>query len=250
LWRLGEAWDEVALPVQVHAVVGDPLGEHLWLTTDGGLWHLHGHRTRPVRGVPEHQALAVETSGAALLVTETSLVRIRPGRFVAVAGLREGEIHGEPFTVELTPDAPEEVEEVVFEIDDAPAPAAWIQAPSALEILPAELAVGRHTLAYAVRYDDDEVVDGRIGFHVIEDRPVTWVDDIEPLQAARCEMCHGARGNAHPMHDLAAWRDEIEFIINAVRDARMPLPPNPPLTPALVDLVIRWREDGLTESWP
>ena len=192
----------------------------------------------------------METSGAALLVTETSLVRIRPGRFVDLAGLREGEVHSAPFTVTLSPDAPDEVEGVVFEIDAAPAPEEWIQETTTIEVRPAELEVGGHTLAYAVRYDDGEVVDGRVGFRIRQDLPVTWDDDVQPLMAARCKRCHGSHGSAHRMDDLPLWREEIELILSALRDGRMPLPPNPPLTPDQVDLVVQWRDDGLLESRP
>ncbi len=75
----------------------------------------------------------------------------------------------------------------------------------------------------------------------------TWSADVQPLFEAACEMCHGARSNARRLETREAFAADIDSILTAVREARMPLPPNEPLTAGDIEMLDRWRRADFPE---
>jgi mono/diheme cytochrome c family protein len=75
----------------------------------------------------------------------------------------------------------------------------------------------------------------------------TWSGDVLPLFDARCDSCHGERGNARRLDDIDSFSDQVDLVLIAVREQRMPLPPNEPLTDAEIDLIVRWQEAEFPE---
>ena len=80
-----------------------------------------------------------------------------------------------------------------------------------------------------------------------EVRVPRWSGDVLPLYQSRCDACHGPRGTARRLDDVVTFASQIDLIVAAVRDGRMPLPPNDPLTAAEIDLIERWRDAEFPE---
>jgi len=79
------------------------------------------------------------------------------------------------------------------------------------------------------------------------ERAPTWNADVKPLFEAACEMCHGARSNARRLETRGAFAADIDPILAAVREGRMPLPPNEPLTADDIEMLDRWRRADFPE---
>jgi hypothetical protein len=75
----------------------------------------------------------------------------------------------------------------------------------------------------------------------------TYSGEIAPLFEDSCAICHGERGNARRLDSYEAFSEQIDLILAAVREARMPLPPNEPLGDADIDLLVRWRDADFPE---
>jgi mono/diheme cytochrome c family protein len=70
---------------------------------------------------------------------------------------------------------------------------------------------------------------------------------VQPLFDLRCTQCHGPRGFAHRLDGYARFTAEFDAILAVATDGRMPLPPNPRLTPAQLQLLRDWRDAGFPE---
>jgi hypothetical protein len=70
----------------------------------------------------------------------------------------------------------------------------------------------------------------------------TWQDDIQPLFADKCSLCHSADNIASNLSTSAAWQESITDILLRVT---VDMPANdPPLAPAFVALIQSWQEGG------
>jgi hypothetical protein len=76
--------------------------------------------------------------------------------------------------------------------------------------------------------------------------PVGWEAAIQPFAEANCLRCHASVGGvARPSLDTyEAWSSNIDRIIRALDEGRMPAD-RQPLRNGTVDLVKKWRDDGL-----
>lgn len=74
--------------------------------------------------------------------------------------------------------------------------------------------------------------------------PVTWQGAISAFAEDNCARCHGGLGTARPLDDYETWTTEIDAILRALEEGRMPLD-GAPLLGGTVDTVRRWKEDGL-----
>ena len=114
--------------------------------------------------------------------------------------------------------------------------------PWTIELDPAVIGPGTHTLSVEARYVDGVVLRNELNFL----GPPTWTDDIEPIHLAHCTGCHGAANLAHTMDDVEAWRFEIIAIIDDVETGRMPYGA-PMLSPGKIELIRVWRDTGMLE---
>jgi hypothetical protein len=57
-------------------------------------------------------------------------------------------------------------------------------------------------------------------------------------------VCHGPNGYAHPLDTAALWLAEIDEILEAVREERMPRPPETPLPIESIAVIEAWKAAG------
>lgn len=74
--------------------------------------------------------------------------------------------------------------------------------------------------------------------------PVTWSDDVRAFSADNCERCHIPLGVGHPLDTYEAWTAEVDRIIDALEQERMPQD-GAVLVGGTADLIRRWKADGL-----
>ncbi|MCA9538876.1 MAG: hypothetical protein KC620_08305 [Myxococcales bacterium] len=240
-------WQTWALPFVPTALAGHHRAPDLWLAEGDALWQYREGRFRPVEGVAPFDGLRAEDDGSVLLHGAGGLDRVRPGRFVRLSGVDEGDVLEQMRAVAIEPTRPDLIARLTATIDEG-APMALAGPPWAVELVPVELGEGPHVLTVAATYTDDLQVEVQV--HFVVQGPPTWRGHVEPLFVARCDQCHGERGYAHRMDDPNVWQIEIAAILSAVEAGRMPLTPNPALTPAEIDQIRRWRDAGFPETWP
>jgi len=102
---------------------------------------------------------------------------------------------------------------------------------------------GRHTLEVTAK-----TVDGveskravHLDFEASASVRVSFVADIKPLAAARCDKCH-TTGTEPELSTLAQWREFAAAASTAVRDRRMPA--DGPMDAASIQLLARWASGG------
>lgn len=49
---------------------------------------------------------------------------------------------------------------------------------------------------------------------------------------------------------MEVWVEEFDQIVDAIVGNRMPLPPNPSVTPEQLELIRAWGQTGMLRSWP
>jgi hypothetical protein len=77
-----------------------------------------------------------------------------------------------------------------------------------------------------------------------EGRPITFAENIAVFSQNNCERCHAPLKVAHPLDTYEAWAAEVDRIIDALETRRMPQD-GAALVGGTVDLVRRWRDEGL-----
>jgi hypothetical protein len=75
-------------------------------------------------------------------------------------------------------------------------------------------------------------------------RPATWDDDISAFAVNNCIRCHAPLKIAHPLDTYEAWIGEIDKIVAQLEARTMPQD-GAALVGGTVDLVRRWRDEGL-----
>jgi hypothetical protein len=130
-------------------------------------------------------------------------------------------------------------------LDDVP----WVLDADLEGVLePAALGDGPHSLEVRVEHDDETpAVVVRVDFAVRVDVPPGWDADIRPIFSAECALCHGSGGSARDLGAKRDWVEQVDAILENVRQGRMPLPPNPPLNPESVGLIEAWRAAGFPD---
>lgn len=77
-------------------------------------------------------------------------------------------------------------------------------------------------------------------------RPITWSENIAAFSANNCERCHAPLKVGHPLNRYALWVSDIDRIIADLEIMKMPQD-GAPLVGGTVDLIRRWRDEGLRE---
>lgn len=84
---------------------------------------------------------------------------------------------------------------------------------------------------------------------------VTYVDDIKSIIDSRCTSCHGTTptNGAPPGSSFTTYtqvKNNVVKIINRINGTPSIMPPtgNSPLTQTQIDLIEKWKDDGLLEN--
>lgn len=77
-------------------------------------------------------------------------------------------------------------------------------------------------------------------------RPITWSEDIAAFSANNCERCHAPLKVGHPLNGYSLWVSDIDRIVADLEIMKMPQD-GAPLVGGTVDLIRRWRDEGLRE---
>lgn len=240
-------WHDFVLPFEVTGLAAHPEAPDVWLDAGGALWQLRDGRVRAIEGIPSYAGLRAEVDGSVLLFGDAGLARVRPGRFVYLGGVDEGGVVDRAVTITIEATRPELVESITAALDGAE-PSPLEGPPWQLTVEPGPVPEGAHTLRVVAEYSDGERALAELRFTV--QGPPTWEADVEPIFVEHCDACHGERGYAHRMETMETWVDEIDDIIDAIENNRMPLPPNPSVTPEQLDVIRAWAETGFLRSWP
>jgi hypothetical protein len=86
--------------------------------------------------------------------------------------------------------------------------------------------------------------DGTTLVRYAEIETVTYAEHIAPFAETNCLRCHTALGTARPLDTLETWVTDIDAIITQLEEQKMPAD-GAALVGGGVDLVKRWKEDGL-----
>ena len=236
-------WHPHPVVRDVAAIAGRASALDLWIQAAGEIWHHERGTFRQVADAPKGQLFGVASSGYALLGTAGQVVRLEAGRVVDLDGVADGDLVSAPTTVLLRAEAPSAIDDVTAAVDGVPIQVE--QFPWRVALDPRTLGDGFHSLTVHVTYaDGGPDGNGRVGFYVGASSIPRWAGDISVLSAERCDECHGERGNAHRMDTKDLWIEDIDRIGDAIREARMPLPPKPPLQPSKIDRIAAWRAAG------
>lgn len=262
LWALGKAglvrlgadgWKKVdpgAGPVS--GIAG--AGRVLWATAEEGLLRFdadEGSWTRAT-GLDAATLLAADAAGGAWVELGGALKSVQPARVPRVLGLDQNErvVLTEVEVTATFPPGPEPLE-VVYRILDEEIvthPPAFSMGGVAADerVLPYSLLgfpEGAQTLRATAHYADGSSAERVIPFDFapVDNTPLSWATDIQPIHVARCALCHEG-GPGHDLSGYEAWRAEAARIAQAVRDRRMPA--DGPLDPSEITTIQRWAQSG------
>lgn len=246
LWLAGMSGLHLWRDGQVSAVTPDGLSTDdariavsagvLWVASGEALWRLWSDRAGwqaevAVAGA-DHPWLAGADAGAAWASDGTTLRRAGASAVAEYAAPEHRGLAAAGAQVWLW-----DAESLWRLKDDTLWPVQGAGAPVAVAALGAEAAL----VATA-----DGLIEVTVG-EPPEPQIPTWSGDVLPIFDGRCDICHGQRGNARRLDDQDSFSSQIDLILAAVREQRMPLPPNDPLTDAEIDLIVRWQEAEFPE---
>lgn len=235
-------WAELPLEASVDAVLGHREADAVWLLSGDQIVHVGGDIFRSAPLEPSPAGAVTTAEGALLVFGDGGASLLRPRGNLSLTGLPSEGIRA-PVTLTLHVDDPATVDAVSADIDGAPVA---FDAQLALDLDPASLAEGPHTLRIEVSYTDWEQTSSLTQpFTVLP--PRTWADDVGPLYAAKCDGCHNPKWSSHPLDTAERWRAEIEDIYDNVVSGLMPKAPSLPLETAEIALIKEWWDAGMPD---
>lgn len=86
--------------------------------------------------------------------------------------------------------------------------------------------------------------DGTSLWRYAEIETVTYAEHIAPFFEANCERCHTAVGTARALDTFESWTENVDAIVAQLEERKMPAD-GMPLVGGGIDLVKRWKTDGL-----
>ncbi len=236
-------WHDHPSVSNVTAIAARTSADDLWVESNGKILHHEKGTFRKVPDAPEGRLFGIATSGYALIGDSAGVHRIEAGRIVDLVDINDGDLVSAPRLVMIRAESPSQVESMSAELDGEPI--VVHELPWRVDLDPRVLGDGFHSITVTVKYaDGGPDGNGRVGFYVGAASIPTWVLDISVLSAERCDECHGERGNAHRLDTKELWMEDIERVLAAVREARMPLPPKPPLQSSVIDRIAAWQAAG------
>lgn len=236
-------WRTIELVHGVKALAAD---YGLWIAAEDGVWREEDGVFHPTKAVA-HGAVFASAHDARLLTGGAEgLFEVRLGRMPEVIGLKPDQVLLAAATIEIHLAQREALSSASVTLDDAAL--AFDPAHPSLTFDPSMMEDGAHVLKIVAAYSDgaaDAVQE--INFATFRSRPPTWSADIAPLFADHCAMCHAVGGVGRRLDARQNWIENIDRILAATRERRMPLPPNPSLSAEAIDRIDDWRAAGFGE---
>lgn len=186
-------------------------------------------------------AFRVADVGGPLLVAGTQRIgRLRVKAVIELKGL-PAPVNA-PALVDVSAPYPALIRKIDADLDGT---AQWADTASRRAgIDPWSVPEGKHTFTVTVTYSDGPPLSVKTDVQIVRPPAPTWTRDVGPVYEARCKKCHGPNGSGHLMATPERWQAEISTILSAIKDRRMPLPPNEPLSGIEVALVAGWKVMG------
>ena len=206
-----------------------------WLARTDGLARVDGDAIHRIEGTAGLRLLSADARSA-IASGQGSLWRVIPGSDVAILGIESGAVLTAS-TALVAYGA-----RALF-LDGSALPGAPFRGGLRASIAPASLRQGDHVLG-AQTPGGQEI---SVRFSTLQGGVPTWRHDIEPFFRARCALCHGTGGNAHNLDGYALWKTDIDRILSAVSEGRMPLLPYPMLDRIEISRIDGWKSAGFPE---
>ena len=230
-------------PAPVQRLFGHVGSGVFWIETETALWWSDGLEFGRIDEGPQGEVVTVDDQGRLYAAGESGLTRLSVHRPLVLLGLAEGDAIEVATTVVLLPTDRQAVGEVLVELDGEPIEVT--QDPYSVLVDGLTMEQGAHNLWAEVTYGDDEVSASRFDFVVGSLESRTWRDDVQPLFADRCSLCHSSGGatGATRLGTKEQWEENIELILYMVSEAQMPLGSDA-LTPEEVGMIRSWKLGG------
>lgn len=198
------------------------------------------------------QPLGEEVSASAVVAASGDvLLALAGGALYARVDVDDGAVAWRPVALEASAEAvgASGVEAVTV---DPTSGAAWITGGAVLSRLDrGRVAVVERPAGLGVVSASAVTLDGALwlsdGAQLVRlgsDRPPVAYAEIAAFSESNCDRCHRSLGVAHPLDSYEAWAAEVDRIVSAIDEGRMPQD-GAPLIGGTVELVKRWRADGL-----
>ncbi|MCB9663460.1 MAG: hypothetical protein H6732_05090 [Alphaproteobacteria bacterium] len=237
--RVTSGWVALELP-EATDVLAHPRAVGAWIDTAEGWWHATADTLRRMALDPLDDA-SVDDGGRLVGRRGDEAVRVHPESRVVLAGLEPWTSLDEPVDVLLVPTRPESLAEVRVTLDGAELEV--LEDPLRVRLTPGALEAAVHTLAATATWLDGARHGApQLPFLTGDVELVTWEGQIRPLLQDRCGVCH-ENGTETILASKADFVANLDAVIDAVSVGRMPLA-GAKLTPAEVDLVVRWQAGG------
>ncbi len=241
LWERNgpDDWTEYRPSEQVTAVRAHPDGEGVWIHTRGpvviatseGL--TAGNRTIP-------GTARVDTLGRLLVPDDAGLLRYGTGPALAIAGLADESVLSGSSEVVLAPSTIGALSELSALVDGVAVPVDIATGTFTLDATSLD-PDQPHTFGATAQWEDGATATARtLRFTIDRAGTVTWEDDIWPIYANQCAICHG--GSAETQLDTPeAWSSRIDTLLDLVTRGAMPIG-GTPLTGSQIAAIEAWRE--------
>ncbi len=264
--REDNTWRTFALNPAPDLILADPATPHVWLVGDGVLYHaVDGNWARVEPAPPRAIGYAIKPDGTLLLGTATGLSAISPGRLLSLSGLRPRALLETATTIEVRVSDPE-LAMIDARVDGISVTTALdgegTDRAFRLDLDPANLARGSHSLTVTATYSDDDTrLSASLPFEVMY---ITWKDEVQPLYEARCSNCHNSVAGASTaiLTSPDSWESRFDCILcrvtvpidtsspecRACDDFASQMPPGGKLTDTDLDHLRRWRLEGFRKE--
>ncbi len=251
-------WFEV-VDVEAAEIAGHPGAPDVWWRSPSGeVGHLYGDYMGSAQGVMWSERVEVDVLGRLLTWDEAGALR-RHDRVHRVV------IPEAPETSVMLPHAvgvyvsfPGRLERLVASVGGQRAEIVMPSSASSTAdvMIPAAVGAGRHTLEVSAYFDMITPPATASAPVVTELGEVTWSEHIEPIFKQSCASCHGVQ-NVYQLDSAQSWQtaavpegstqSSFEYILSWLESGNMPPGDLPKLTPAQVELIIEWRDQGFAE---
>ena len=235
-------WYQHSFPKNVTTMVGKPRVLTTWFEADEGIWRHQGGIFRKIILVNEVRLLGMSESGYAVVASDSGISRLETGREVSLEGLDDGVLVNGFTRVIIRPPDSTKIDRIEAYLDGGKMD--LLPFPWRVEFDAEDLPDGFHSLVIRVIYNDGGPEGtARVGFFVGLASTPTWRLEMSFLSQNKCQLCHNPTGgNARDLSSKARWEAEIDNIIGALREGRMPLPPYPNLADSTIDRIELWRD--------
>ncbi|MGE0790883.1 MAG: cytochrome c [Sandaracinaceae bacterium] len=242
LYGIGTDRHLVRYPTLADRIISSTLAEEVWVLGSEGPRLFADGALLDVTGVTldGSSAIALGPDGA-LFVSDSTIRRVAARRRVSVGGAANGSLLVRPQVFPIDAEGAPTIEARIDGNTVEP-----LTDPLRVELDPAALGDGSHTLEILVTYDDGTLpVREARTFEVVTG--ATWDQDILPIYTQYCARCHGAEGPANTRLDAPdEWQTLFDVVVANVTDGRMPLN-SPPLSQREIAIIQAWEAGGFTE---